>query len=388
MSRTRLVSFAVAMALGVLPVAAGAADSYEINVVIPTTGVFAFVGTTHQKELTALQDVVNRDGGIQGHPVHFVFFDDQSQPAVSLQLVNQILAKKPAVVLGSSLGALCKVTMPSFAAGPVDYCFSPVISPPPNGYVFSASVSGTDLIRASIRYFRGRGWKRFATLNTTDASGQIADADVASTLKLPENSDMQLVAAEHFNATDTGVTAQVAKIKAANPQAIIVWSPGTPFGTALHGIQDVGLDIPVLTSSANMIVKQMSSYAGFVPKDVYFQGVQYIAGLPPHVKDTRPLRVFSAAMKANGIPQDFQSGIAWDAAMIVIDALRKLGPNASASDLHDYLEKLHDYTGITGVYDFRDGNQRGVTVDDALIMRWDADKTDFVPVSKYGGLPL
>jgi branched-chain amino acid transport system substrate-binding protein len=291
------------------------------------------------------------------------------------------------VILGSSLGALCKVTIPLYATGPVDYCFSPVIAPPPNGNVFSASVSGTDLIRASIRYFRGRGWTKFATLNTTDASGQIADADIANALKLPENKDMQLVVAEHFNATDTGVSAQIAKIKAAAPQAIIVWAPGTPFGTALHGINDVGLDIPVMTTSANMIVNQMKSYAGFMPKDVYFQGVQYIAGIPPHVKDTKPLQVFTAAMKSAGIPQDFQSGIAWDPAMIVVDALRKLGPNASASDLHDYLEKLHDYTGIAGVYDFRDGNQRGLTVDDTLIMRWDPDKTDFVSVSKYGGLP-
>jgi branched-chain amino acid transport system substrate-binding protein len=383
----RLLSILAAAAIAVLPTAARAADPYEIDVIIPTTGVFAFIGNTHQKELTALQDAVNKDGGIQGRPLKFAFFDDQSSPTVSLQLANQLIAKKPAVILGSSLGALCKVTIPLYTTGPVDYCFSPVIAPPPNGYVFSASVSGTDLIRASIRYFRGRGWTKFATLNTTDASGQIADADIANALKLPENKDMQLVVAEHFNATDTGVTAQVSKIKAAGPQAIIVWAPGTPFGTALHGINDVGLDIPVMTTSANMIVNQMKSYAGFMPKDVYFQGVQYIAGIPPHVKDTKPLQAFTAAIKAAGIPQDFQSGIAWDPAMIVVDALRKLGPNASASDLHDYLEKLHDYTGIAGVYDFRDGNQRGLTVEDTLIMRWDPEKTDFLSVSKYGGLP-
>jgi branched-chain amino acid transport system substrate-binding protein len=388
MNPRRLISLFAALAFGIVPLLASAAgDPYDIDVIIPITGPGAFVGTTHQKELTALEDVVNKDGGIQGRPVHFVFHDDQTNPQVSLQLANQIIAKKPVVVLGSSLGALCRATIALYAAGPVDYCFSPVIAPEKGGYVFSASVSGADLIRASLRYFRGRGWKKFATLNTTDASGQIGDSDIANALKLPENKDMTLVDAEHFNPTDTSVTAQVSKIKAAGPQALIVWSPGTPFGTALHGIQDVGLDLPIMTTSANMIVNQIKSYAAFLPKEVYFQGVAYIAGLPPHVKDQRPLQVFSAAMKANGIPQDFQSGIAWDPAMIVIDALRKLGPTATTAQLLDYIEKLHNYAGIAGTYDFTDGNQRGLTVDDTLIMKWDPEKNDFVASSKYGGLP-
>jgi branched-chain amino acid transport system substrate-binding protein len=231
---------------------------------------------------------------------------------------------------------------------------------------------------------RMRGWKRFATLNTTDASGQIADGEIANTLKLPENAGMVLVANEHFNPTDTSVSAQLAKIKASAPQALIVWSPGTPFGTALHGLQDVGLDVPVLTTSANMVVDQMKSYASYTPKEVYFQGTRYVAGVVDPAS-SKPMATFVAAMKANGIPQDFQSGIAWDPGMIVIDALRKLGPNATAAELHDYLEKLSGYVGVTGTYDFRDGKQRGLNVDDLLIMRWDPAKAGFTPVSKLGG---
>jgi branched-chain amino acid transport system substrate-binding protein len=367
------------------PLGAGAAgEPYDVDVILPLSGAGAFTAASQQRALTALQAIVNRDGGIAGRPVHFTFLDDQSNPQVSLQLANAAIAKKPAVVFGSSLGALCKAMIPVFANGPVEYCFSPVISPPPGGYVFSAGVSGADLIVASMRYMRMRGWKRFATLNTTDASGQIADAEIANTLKLPENKDLVMVADEHFNPTDTSVSAQVTKIKAASPQALIVWSPGTPFGTALHAIQDVGLDVPVMTTSANMIVAQMKSYGSFLPKNVYFQGTRYIAGVPD-AKDLGVMQTFSAAMKANGIPQDFQAGIAWDPAMIVIDALRKLGPNASGADLHAYIEKLTGYVGITGTYDFHDGNQRGLTVNDLLIMRWDSDKSDFVAVSKLGG---
>jgi branched-chain amino acid transport system substrate-binding protein len=119
---------------------------------------------------------------------------------------------------------------------------------------------------------------------------------------------------------------------------------------------------------------------------VLFQCVGYVAGAAH--KDSRAMATYVAGMKENGMPQDFQTGMAWDPAMIVIDALRKLGPSATAEQLRAYMQNLHGYTGITGTYDFRDGSQRGLTVDSASIMRWDPEKNDFVSVSKAGGLPL
>jgi branched-chain amino acid transport system substrate-binding protein len=384
----RLAILGIAFAMCLVPaLRASAADPYDIDVVLPITGTFAFVGTTHQKELQVLEGVVNKQGGIQGRPVHFIFHDDTSNPETSLQIHQAILAKHPAVVLGSSLGALCQATTPLYLTnGPVNYCFSPVIPTTKGSYVFSASVSGRDLIYATIRYFHGKGYNKIATLNTTDASGQIGDRDIAAVLQYPEFKDMTLLTAEHFSAADTSVTAQVSKIKALAPQAIIIWAPGTAFGTALHAVSDIGLTVPVATTSANMIIAQMKSYASFVPKDVLFQGVPYVANAAH--KDSPAMAMYASAMKDNSMPQDFQTGMAWDPAMVVIDALRKIGPTATAAQLHTYLEGLHDYTGITGTYDFRDGSQRGLTVNSTLIMRWDPDKSDFVSVSKAGGAPM
>jgi branched-chain amino acid transport system substrate-binding protein len=135
-----------------------------------------------------------------------------------------------------------------------------------------------------------------------------------------------------------------------------------------------------------MIIAQMKSYASFVPTDVYFQGVGYVEGAAH--PDSAAMATYAKGMKDNGMPQDFQTGMAWDPAMIVIDALRKLGPSATAVQLRAYIENLHGYTGITGTYDFRDGSQRGLGVDSTLIMRWDPYRYQFVSVSKPGGAPM
>jgi len=71
--------------------------------------------------------------------------------------------------------------------------------------------------------------------------------------------------------------------------------------------------------------------------------------------------------------------------MIVIDSLRKLGTNVSTERLHQYLLNLHGYVGVEGVYDFRDGLQRGVGINSLLVDVWDRDKETFIPMSRPGG---
>ena len=72
----------------------------------------------------------------------------------------------------------------------------------------------------------------------------------------------------------------------------------------------------------------------------------------------------------------------------MVDVLRKLGPNASASAIRAAIDRLHDYNGILGPYDFRTGDQRGLNVNDVLIYRWLGDAREWRPVSSGGGNPL
>ncbi len=71
-----------------------------------------------------------------------------------MQLANDLIAQKPAVMLGSSLVATCRAIAPLMKDGPVDYCLSPGIHPDAGSYVFTASVSTLDLANALVRYFR------------------------------------------------------------------------------------------------------------------------------------------------------------------------------------------------------------------------------------------
>ncbi len=386
MNTSRLIAVAALAAALIVPVTGSAADQqpYDISVIVSLTGQGAFLGTSQQRALQAFEGSVNAHGGIKGRPLHFSFFDDQSTPQVAVQLANQAIEKKPSVVLGSSISATCRAIAPLFANGPVNYCLIPAIHPP-RGYVFSASVDTRDMIATLVRYFRERGWTKIARLTTNDASGQDADEAFATALALPENKDVTVVANERYNLGDVTANAQVSRIKAAAPQALIIWATGTPFGTALHGLRDVGLEIPVAASNANMVYAQMKQYADFLPKEIYFEGVGYLSGLGTPAERTAQAE-FLHTIKDAGFQADFQSGMAWDPALIVVESLRKLGPNATASQLQAYIEQLADFPGISGRYNFRDGSQRGLSQKDLVVMRWDDAAKTWTTVSASGGI--
>jgi branched-chain amino acid transport system substrate-binding protein len=359
---------------------------YELNVILSLSGPGTFVGTAQKASLDALADVVNKSGGIRGRPVKFTYYDDETKPQLSVQLANEVLAKHVPVVFGSVLAATCRAMMPLFANGPVMYCLSPAIYPPKGGYIFSVEVSTKDSIAAEIRYLHERGWKRFARLTTTDASGQDADVDVPEALARPEFKDMTVVANEHFNPTDQSVAAQVARIKAANPQAILVWAPGTPFGTALRGMKDAGLDVPTVSTAANMVYSQLKQYAAIIPSaGLYFNGYGFLTGMAENAAMKRNIEQYRAAIQAKGLDNDIQHGESWDGVSITISALRALGPNASAQQIRDWIWNLKGFAGITGIYDFKDGDAHGLTSKDAIVVRWDPQKERVVPVSKFGG---
>ena len=381
----------VALSASLVAPAAAADAPYKINVVLPLTGPAAFIGQTNQKSLQTLEALTNKQGGIKGRPVQFVFSDDTSNPQQTVQLVTQILASKPAVVLGSAPAGSCAAAAPLFqAAKTLAWCFSPTFYPPVGGYVYPSQTGSKDLMRIQVKYMKTHGLKRLALLSTTDVSGKTGQSELNEIIKEPESAGVALVADEVFAPTDVSVGAQLAKIKAAQPDAIMIWMAGAPLGTALTGVRDTGLDtLPIFAASSAMVYTQMMGLTSVLPKTIYFVGFGFNSDKGRNDAATRKLKAFDDAVTAAGMHIDGVTGMAWDGAAIVIDALRAVGPDATGEQLRSWIASQKSYAGISGLYNLNQQNDmHGLGIDDLLIVRWDAQKQTWVPASKFGGLPL
>ncbi len=382
--RTLLVAAVLACGLS----AAHAADR-EINVILPLTGGGAFLGKAEQQALQQFEKAANADGGIHGQPLKFVFHDDQSSPQVAVQLANQVKASNPPVILGSALVALCNAMAPLMKDGPLLYCFSPGIHPANGGFVYSSSISTRELAAALLRYFGAKGWKKVALITSTDASGQDAYKNFKSLFGSDGHKDVELVAEAQLNPTDVSAAAQIQRLKGANPDVLVAWSTGGPIGTVFKAIHDAGIELPVATTNGNQTYAQMAQYAAFLPKELYIPAADFLkSSQPPKADEAGAAKqAFYKAFDGTDIKPDGSSTYAWDPALLVVGALRKLKPDATAADLRGYFNELKGVAGINGFYDFKAVPNRGLDESNVVVTRWDPAAQTWAVVSDPLGIP-
>jgi hypothetical protein len=106
---------------------------------------------------------------------------------------------------------------------------------------------------------------------------------------------------------------------------------------------------------------------------------------PPH---KAAIKTMLDVYRAAGLQPSGAVPYVWDAALIVIAGVRKLGPDATATQLRDYILGIRDFIGINGRYDFSSGNQHGLTAESQVIVRWHAAHATGIPVSRPGAIPF
>lgn len=359
-----------------------------IPVLLPLTGGGAFLGQKEQQALEILQTEVNQQGGVDGRTLHFAIYDDQTSPKVAVQDLAEI--KGAPAILGPSLTATCNAVDATITNQMVDYCFSPVIQPKPHSYVFSAMESAPDFVRADLTYLKAQGIRNIGILYSNDASGHAITAVTLSLLKDPSFSDIHVVDQESYSVNAVSVGSQIAKLAAAKPQALFIWATGAPIEVALRGVSQSPLtNLPVFIDDGNMTYDEMNQYSAFLPHQLYFGsgGWDAYPVLPDGPQKTEQ-KAFLDGFKARGIKPDIGDAQAWDPALLIIDAYKQYGPNATAQQIHQFIESQSHWVGIFGTYDFTTGDQRGLNRQDVWVYRWNPSSKSWDVVSQAGGTPL
>ena len=379
-----LVAMMVCLAM---PAARAADETVKLPTILSVTGSAAFIGKEALESEQLIVALVNAQGGIRGKQVAVDLHDTTSNPATAVQLANQIISTKVAAIFGPTFTAECNAVAPLISSGPWVSCYSPGVHPKPGSFMISGGVGSDGMAAAIATFFRGKKWTNVAIIASTDASGQDFEENFDKVLAEPANSGLKLVEREHFAVSDLSVTAQMTRIKAANPQVVIVWTAGTGLGTALHGVHDVGLDTPIVAGNANMVRQQLSGYKGFTPKQLMFPGILGItpvAGESAAVKAAQ--KVYFGAYAHEGLKPDLPGALSWDPTYLALDAYKALGWNATSEQIRVWITSQRSWAGANGVYNFEKYPQRGIGADSCVIDLWNEKAHDFVAVSGPGGV--
>jgi branched-chain amino acid transport system substrate-binding protein len=388
-ARICLTSILISIAV-VFGATAQTPQPYDVHVIVSLTGGAAFLGQAHRDTFETLAAMVNGSGGIKGRPVHFIYHDDQTNPQVAVQLTNEVLALHPVAILGPSLVGMCAAMAPLLKNGPVDYCLSPALLNTEK-FTFSAGSSPNDDTWANLRYYRAKGWTKIATISSTDASGQGFDRSLPPILALPENKDVSVVDRETFNPSDLSVAAQIAHLKTSGAQAILIGATGAAVATVLRGLYDAGIDKPAAVIAGNEIFALMHQWKDFLPKNLVLESSAFPEHqgrwkLDPRVEAAQ--HAMYSELAKHGLKADNGVATSWDAGLIVLDALKSLGPDATPDQVRSYILNLTDFPGVDGVYNFKAHPDRGLGVESAIIVRYDVKSNAWIWLTQPGGAPL
>ncbi|TAN28182.1 MAG: hypothetical protein EPN30_03380 [Actinomycetota bacterium] len=363
---------------------------YVIHAVLSETGVASELGTPEAQTLKALAAYENTQGGINGHPVQFDIQDNQSTPSLAVSLSTSLLAHHVNVLLDGSYGAT-DIPVDGLAGsnGPFISDLAPTVRPKAGSMVFRTGTPMQEDFQVILNYLKAKGLTRIAAITSTDSDGTLGWTDLQSTLAQPQYSSFKVTAHQVFDPTAVSVATQLSVLKVSNPQAILVWTVGSPFGTVLQGLSSLGMgNIPIFTSNGNADYGLLGHLSSVVPKSLYFIGEELY--MPPsEIKNAAvraQVQAFDTVIQAAGGKPEAGYGLAWSAGSLVIGAIKKLGIQATAPQILQYMQSLNNSAGIYGLLNFSKDNHDGISTQFMHIFHFTG--TSFQPVSHGGGAPL
>lgn len=361
---------------------------YVFHADLSETGQGSFLGSREAKALKGLVAYLNTKGGVDGHQIQLEIQDNQSSPSTSVSIATQWVSQGVPFIFNGSIAAAAKaVDALAGKSGPVIWDLTPVNPAPPNSYIFSSGISYKLDLEAVLNMLKAKGLTKIAFLNTTDVSGASGWPVMQSLLSEQSNSGFKIVSHQTYDPTAVNVTTQMSVIKAANPQALVIWATGAPFGTALQAQKQLGLDnIPTFSSGGNAVAGEMQHLSSILPQHLYFQsGPLYLqpSSLPSNLAPV--VSTFQSIIsKAGGHPNDGW-GLAYGPALMFVSALNHLGVSATASQLKAFFEKQSAFPSVYGVYHMSTNDHNGITLQSVYMTTWNGK--DFVEASGPGGTP-
>ncbi len=340
-------------------------EPYKVGAVFSVTGRTSFLGEPEKKTAVMIAEAINKVGGINGHPLELVVYDDESDETKCVLAVKRLLKKdKVPVIIGPSLSGntLAVVKVMNDAKVPLVSCaasnkiVTPVVD---RKWVFKVPQSDTHAVEKIYDYLLKNGIKKIAIMSVSTGFGASGREEL---LRLAPEVGIEILADERYGPKDTDITAQLTRIRGTDAQAIVNWSVGPTQVLAVKNWHDLGMtNMPFYQSHGFGSRKNITLAAGAAEGVFCPLGRVNIPDLvPADHPQKKVIEIYNKAYQEK-YKESLSSfgGHGWDALNLVIDALKAVGPDSAK--IRDYIETRTNFIGQHGVFNFSPTDHNGLT---------------------------
>jgi branched-chain amino acid transport system substrate-binding protein len=347
--------------------AAQAQDAYKIGAVFSITGPGSSLGIPERDTALMLEADTNAKGGIKGpdgkmHSLKIVIYDDASDETKAVLAAKKLIDEdKVTAIVGTTLSGTSlaildtvqKAEVPLVSCAAAAKIVEPVAE---RKWVFKTPQSDFLIVSVLVDYLKAKGLTKVGWLNVDYAFGQLGWIEFE---KAAQKAGLTIVANEKFGQKDVDMTAQLTRVKAANPQAVVIWSIPPSASVATKNYADLGMKMP-LFQSHGVGNKAFIQLAGPASNGVIFPAGKLLVAeqLPDADAQKAVLLAYAQEFEAKYGPRNTFGGHAWDAVQVVTKALEKAGNDRAG--VRTAIEGTRNFVGITGVFDFSPTDHNGL----------------------------
>jgi len=349
---------------------ATAKEPYKVGAIFSVTGRTSFLGDPEKKTAVMLQEEINKKGGINGHPLELIIYDDESDSGKCVLHMRKLITQdKVPVIIGPSLSGNSLAVLPEAEKHevPLVSCAAShkiVTKDPETGeqwkWVFKTPQTDSMAVEAIYSHMKKHGISKIAIMSVTSGFGASGRGEL---LRLAEDHGMTIVADEKYGPKDTDMTAQLTKIKGLAPQAIINWSVGPTQVTVVRNWKDLGMTKITFYQSHGFGSRKNIEQAAGAAEGVFCPlGACNIAEILPdnHPQKKVTMEYHKAYMAKYKEPLSSFGGHAWDALNMVVMAMEANGTDKAK--IRDYVENhIKGFVGQHGVFNMSPKDHCGLT---------------------------
>ncbi|HEA68356.1 MAG TPA: ABC transporter substrate-binding protein [Desulfobacterales bacterium] len=348
-------------------------ESLKVGAVFSVTGPASFLGDPEKKTALMLQEQINKAGGINGEKLELIIYDTEGDATKANLAVKKLITQNKVCAVigpsrsGSSMAVVAlaeQYKTPLISAAASYKIVTDEATGKQRKWVFKVPQSDSMAVEALYDHFKKRGISKVAIMSGSTGFGKSGRGEL---IKFAPKYGITIVADEMFGFKDTDMTAQLAKIKGIAPQAIVSWSIGPTQVIVIRNWKDLGMtNIPFFQSHGFGSRKNIKMAAGAA------EGVSAPLGAmntPEALSENHPqkkvtMQYMKDYMAKYNEPVASFGGHAWDALMIVVNALKAVGCDRAA--IRDYIENTKGFVGQHGVFNFSPEDHNGLNWKDAF----------------------
>jgi len=312
----------VALAVFVSACGGGSGSSDEGPIIFgmetSLSGSDAAFGTANRDGATLAIDQANEEGVLDGREIELRAEDDEARPEKAASICKKFSTQAAVVFTAFSYTSTpCTGVLEGKRPQVTILATAHSLTEEGNEWIFRIAVPDTTLANDVLTYVKEQGWQRIALTHANDDFGNGAAESINAAA---DEMGLDVVAEETYVAGDREFSAQLGKVKDANPDVHLNWGNYAESAALVKQRENFGLDsVPYIESDA-VATPEYSKLGGDA-----VEGVLYATHWSPTYDtptNTQYMKDFEAEF---GHPPDLYSTEAYTAARVAIEAIKSAG---------------------------------------------------------------